>query len=115
MQIFEATISISLSDTLELQFVLVNVIFNPLAVSETSFVMNDSHVELSLNSSHWSFGQSGSLWFRTRESAGLLMYAGRRPGGGNLEFLLLDITSGQARFTADLGAGMVFAVCTFFQ
>ena len=67
--------------------------------------MNDSYVEVSLNMSHWSFGQSGSLWFRTQETAGLLMYTGRRPGGGNTEFLLLDITSGQARFTADLGAG----------
>jgi len=72
--------------------------------------MNDSHLQLSLNSSQWSFGQSGSLWFRTREAAGLLMYAGRRPMGGNVEFLLLDIASGQARFTADLGSGMVRAI-----
>lgn len=78
-----------------------------LAVSETSFLSNDSHVELSLNSSHWSFGQSGSLSFKTRETHALLMYAGRKPWGGNTEFLLLDVTSGQARFSADLGSGMV--------
>lgn len=68
---------------------------------------NDSHIELSLNSSDWSFGQSGSLSFRTHETHALLMYAGRKPGGGNSEFLLLDVTSGQARFSADLGSGMV--------
>lgn len=79
-----------------------------LAVSETSFLSNDSHVELSLNTSHWSFGQSGSLSFRTRATEALLMYAGRKPGGGNSEFLLLDVTSGQARFSADLGSGIVF-------
>jgi len=39
------------------------------------------------------------------------MYAGRKPGGGNSEFLLLDVTSGQARFSADLGSGM-FLVST---
>lgn len=71
---------------------------------------NDSHIELLLNSSHWSFGQRGSLWFKTRETSGLLMYAGRRPGGGNTEFLLIDVTSGQARFTADLGSGMVLVL-----
>ena len=37
---------------------------------------------------------------------GLLMYAGRRPGGGNTEFMLLEVFSGQARFTADLGSGI---------
>ena len=73
---------------------------------------NDSHIELSLNSSHWSFGQSGSLLFRTRETHALLMYAGRKPGGGNAEFLLLDVTSGQARFSADLGSGMVLVSVT---
>ena len=76
-------------------------------MSETSFLSNDSHIELSLNSSHWSFGQSGSLSFRTQETHALLMYAGRKPGGGNSEFLLLDVTSGQARFSSDLGSGMV--------
>ena len=72
--------------------------------------MNDSHVEISLNASHWSFGQSASLWFRTRETDGLLMYSGRKPGEGNVEFLLLDITSGKARFTADLGSGIVSTI-----
>lgn len=76
-------------------------------MSETSFLSNDSHIELSLNSSHWSFGQSGSLSFRTHETHALLMYAGRKHGGGSSEFLLLDVTSGQARFSADLGSGMV--------
>ena len=37
------------------------------------------------------------------------MYAGRKPGGGNTAYLLLDVTSGQARFTADLGSGMIVA------
>ena len=72
--------------------------------------MNDSHVEISLNASHWSFGQSASLWFRTRETDGLLMYSGRKPGQGNVEFLLLDITSGKPRFTADLGSGIVSTI-----
>lgn len=88
-----------------------------IAVSETSFLSNDSRVELTLNSSEWSFGQSGSVWFRTREMDGLLMYAGRRPGGGNTEFMLLEVFSGQARFTADLGSGMVkvpFILCYFY-
>ena len=78
-----------------------------LPVSAASFLMNDSHIEMTLNTSYWSFGQSGSLWFRTQETAGLLMYAGRRLGGGNTEFLLLDVISGQVRFTADLGSGKV--------
>lgn len=82
----------------------------PLAVTTTSLLMNDSHLEISLNASHWSFGQSGSLWFRTRETDGLLMYTGRKPGKGNVEFLLLDITSGKARFTADLGSGIVSSI-----
>ena len=82
----------------------------PLAVTTTSLLMNGSHLEISLNASHWSFGQSGSLWFRTRETDGLLMYTGRKPGEGNVEFLLLDITSGKARFTADLGSGIVSTI-----
>jgi len=81
-----------------------------LAVTTTSLLMNDSHLEISLNASHWSFGQRGSLWFRTRETDGLLMYTGRKPGEGNVEFLLLDITSGKARFTADLGSGIVSTI-----
>ena len=38
------------------------------------------------------------------------MYSGRKPGEGNVEFLLLDITSGKARFTADLGSGIVSTI-----
>ena len=67
--------------------------------------MNDSYIELSLNTSHWSFGQSGSMSIRTRETEGLLMYAGRKPGAANNEFLMLDVISGHVRFSADLGSG----------
>lgn len=67
--------------------------------------MNSSHVEVSLNMSYWSFGESASLWFRTRDAEGLLMYAGRKTGGPNAEFLLLEIASGRPVFTADLGTG----------
>ena len=74
--------------------------------AETSFLMNSSHVEVSLNMSYWSFGESASLWFRTRDAEGLLMYAGRNlTGGPNAEFLLLEIASGRPVFTADLGTG----------
>lgn len=67
--------------------------------------MNSSHVEVSLNMSYWSFGESASLWFRTRDAEGLLMYAGRKTAGPNAEFLLLEIASGRPVFTADLGNG----------
>lgn len=54
------------------------------------------------------------MLFRTREMDVLLMYAGRRPGGGNTEFLLLEVTSGQAKFTADLGSGMIKSIFNDF-
>ena len=62
-------------------------------------------MEVSLNRSSWSFGRSGSVWMRTRESDGLLMYAhaNLRPVSG--DFLMIDVISGQPRFTADLGSG----------
>ena len=89
----------------DLLFVSAENICVEFTAAETSFLMNSSHVEVSLNMSYWSFGESASLWFRTIDAEGLLMYAGRITGGPNAEFLLLEIASGRPVFTADLGTG----------
>ena len=42
------------------------------------------------------------------------MYAGWQPGSENAEYLMIEVKSGQLRFTGDLGAGMfVFLSCYF--
>ncbi|KAK3713436.1 hypothetical protein QZH41_012473, partial [Actinostola sp. cb2023] len=70
-----------------------------------TYLSQSSYIEAVLNTTHWLFGQSGSLWLQTVQSSGLVMYAGWRPGGTNTDFLMIDITSGRLRFTADLGSG----------
>ena len=82
--------------------------FFVISVTEVSLVRNNSYIELSLNTTEWHFGLSGSFWFRTKHSEGLLMYAGWRPGLQNTEYLMVAVKAGQVVFTGDLGRGNFF-------
>lgn len=70
-----------------------------------TFLSTSSYIEAALNTSHWLFGQSGSLQFQTIQTSGLLMYAGWRPGVINTDFIKIDIVASRLRVTADLGSG----------
>ena len=65
-----------------------------------------SHVVFTVYRGNSSFGESGSLQFKTRASDGVIMYAARHPiPSAFFDFVSLVMLQGQLQLQANLGSG----------
>ena len=62
---------------------------------------------LTLNTSYWTFGSTGSMKFRTRSAHGLLFYAGWFPGSlqAHQDYVKLEIINRKLKISVNLGSG----------
>lgn len=61
---------------------------------------------LTLNTSHWTVGSSGSMKFRTRSAHGSLLHAGWFPcSQAQQDYLKLEIYNRKLKISVNLGSG----------
>ena len=69
----------------------------------STFNGNSSTLMLTLNTSQWTFGTSGSMKFRTRSAHGLLLHAGWFRA--TQDYVKLEIHNGKLKLSVNLGSG----------